>query len=256
MSGTRTQATELTGLVTLRAGDTERTIRWGEPWHLGSASYWVQRCRDAVTPDYRHALGETLTEELAACVLGGYGIPADVGLAAYQSLRDQGLLSEAARASGAELEAALHVPLRLGDRSVRYRFAAQRGHRLAQALAVLRASDPPAAPLELRSWLMTLPGVGPKTASWIVRNHLGSDAVAIIDVHVLRAGVIAGVFDPRWSPSRHYFQLEDLFLEWARHGGVSAAGLDAVLWADMSRFGRDVHVTLGVPQDGWSWYLA
>jgi thermostable 8-oxoguanine DNA glycosylase len=102
---------------------------------------------------------------------------------------------------------------------------------------------------------MALPGVGPKTASWIVRNHLGSDAVAIIDVHLLRAGVIAGVFDPRWSASRDYFLLEDLFLAWADHGGVSAAALDAVVWADMSRLGRDVHTALGVPQDGWSWYV-
>lgn len=244
-----------TGLVTLRAGDAERTIRWGEPWHLGSASYWVQRCREVVGPHVRHALGETLAEEVAACILGGHGIPADVGLAAYRGLRAQGAFAETAAPTGAELEAALRVPLQLGGRSVRYRFAAQRGHRLARALAVLRASQPPSDALELRSWLMALPGVGPKTASWVVRNYLGSDAVAIIDVHVLRAGVIAGVFDPDWSPSRDYLLLEELFLSWAHQGQVSAAALDAIVWADMARFGRDVHARLGVPQEGWSWYV-
>lgn len=195
-------------------------------------------------------------EEVAACVLGGYGIPADVGLAAYRCLRDRGLLAETGDATGAEMEAALRLPLQVGGRSVRYRFAAQRGHRLAHALSEIRTSQPPDDPLELRSWLMTLPGVGPKTASWVVRNHLHSDAVAIIDVHVLRAGVIAGVFDPRWSPRRDYLLLEQLFLRWARLGQVSAAALDATVWADMSRFGRDVRVALGVPEEGWSWYLA
>lgn len=74
------------GLVTLRASQAERTIRWGEPWHLGSASFWVQRSREAVRPAYRHALGETLTEEVAACVLGGHGIRADIGLDRHKSL--------------------------------------------------------------------------------------------------------------------------------------------------------------------------
>jgi hypothetical protein len=35
--------------------------------------------------------------------------------------------------------------------------------------------------------------------------------------------------------SRRYDLLEALFLAWARHGKVSAADLDAVIWAERSR---------------------
>jgi thermostable 8-oxoguanine DNA glycosylase len=106
----------------------------------------------------------------------------------------------------------------------------------------------------LRNWLLRLPGVGPKTASWVVRNHLGSDRVAIIDVHLLRAGVIAGVYDPAWTPAKHYDLLEDFFLAWADHGRVSAAALDSIIWADMAGLGRSVYDALGVPDDRPSWY--
>lgn len=34
--------------------------------------------------------------------------------------------------------------------------------------------------------------IGPKTASWIVRNYRKSDCVAIIDIHIHRAGLLAG----------------------------------------------------------------
>jgi N-glycosylase/DNA lyase len=243
-------------VVTLRACGVERTVRWGQSWHLGSAAYWVSRCRETARPEYLHSFGATLVEEVAACVLGGHGIPAEIGLAAYAALRERGLFAEGVDPTGDELEAALREPLSIGDRTVRYRFAAQRGHRLAKAMEQMRGQDYPRSATGLRDWLLRLPGVGPKTASWVVRNHLGSDEVAIIDVHVLRAGVIAGVYSPDWTPARHYGLLEELFLAWAAEGQVSAAALDAIVWADMAGFGRSVFSALGVPGEGWSWYSA
>lgn len=241
--------------TTLSRDGSTRTVRWGLTYHLGSPAYWVERCRLDVLPDHRHALGDSLAEEVAACILGGHGIPAEVGLEAYRILRARGLLSSAASATGGELEAVLREPLDMGGgRTIRYRFAAQRGHRVAEALSMLRASNPPKDPVGLRTWLLELPGVGPKTASWVVRNHLGSDQVAIIDVHVLRAGVIAGVFDSTWTPARDYFRLEAIFLAWAEYGGVSAADLDAMIWWEMSRLGRNVYTALGAPEGGGSWY--
>lgn len=118
---------------------------------------------------------------------------------------------------------------------MRYRFPRQRAAYLAVALARLQAQPPPPSARALRGWLLELPGIGPKTASWIVRNHLGSNEVAIIDIHVLRAGIDALVFDRSWTPARHYGRLEAFFLAWARHGGVSAADLNAVIWAERSQ---------------------
>ena len=61
--------------------------------------------------------------------------------------------------------------------------------------------------------------------------------MAIIDIHVVRAGQVAGVFDPGWEPQRHYRQLEDAFLRLAAAIDVDAALLDAVMWEQMRMFG-------------------
>ncbi|MDZ3993341.1 hypothetical protein PspTeo4_24872 [Pseudomonas sp. Teo4] len=47
----------------------------------------------------------------------------------------------------------------------------------------------------LRDWLLELPGIGYKTASWVARNWLDADDVAILDIHILRAGAWQ-VFSP------------------------------------------------------------
>jgi hypothetical protein len=217
---------------------------WGLAHELGTAAYWVEQTRLRPTPA-SYALGGTLAEELGACLLGGHGIPADIGLAAYRALRDAGLLSPPATAGLLEsvLSRPLCVPGR--DRPVRYRFPRQRAGRLAEALTILDASEPPADPLELRDWLMSLPGVGPKTASWIVRNRSACDRIAIIDVHVHRAGVAAGFFSSSWRLPRDYAIFEEAFCRVAWLAGVSAAALDACMWDQMQRLGRAHDLLLG-----------
>jgi N-glycosylase/DNA lyase len=217
------------------------SLQWGQPWQIGTAAYWVALTRCAAPasrpgrPARQHRLGADLAEEVAACLLGGHGLPHQAGLAAFAAVRDEGLLAQPATA--ARIEQVLRRPLRVGDRTVRYRFPAQRARYLAQALARLRAQAAPESALELREWLLASPGIGPKTAGWIVRNHLGSDEIAIIDIHLLRAGIQAGVFEPGSTPTRNYAQLEALFLAWAGHGEVSSADLDAVIWNDRARTG-------------------
>jgi N-glycosylase/DNA lyase len=218
---------------------------WGFAHELGTAAYWVEQTRLRDTPE-SYALGATLAEEVAACLLGGHGIPADIGLAAYRAVRDAGLLD--APADTDVYEAVLATPLRVPgrDRAVRYRFARQRARRLAESLAVLDRAVPPADPLALRSWLMNLPGVGPKTASWIVRNRSASDEIAIIDVHVHRAGIAAGFFSASWLLPRDYAIFEAAFCRVAALGGVSAAALDACVWDQMQRLGRAQRLLLGL----------
>jgi N-glycosylase/DNA lyase len=220
-------------------GFPSRGIRWGHRWQVGTAAYWValtataiqdRRLRDS---QRRHRLGVDLVEEVAACLLGGHGLPHQVGLAAFEAVRADGLLRRPVDMS--DIEQVLRRPLKIGDRTVRYRFPAQRARYLAGALARLRTQHPPESARALREWLLDLPGIGPKTASWIVRNHLTSDDVAVIDIHVLEAGIDASVFDASWTPARHYDLLQAMFLAWARQGEVSAADLDAVIWAERAR---------------------
>lgn len=217
---------------------------WGEEWQLGTAAFWVQQALEFPTSTGRHRLGTNLREEVAVCMLGGYGVPGPVGNAAFLALRDSGLL-EAGLEQDAAADAMTEVlaePLDVGaGRRMRYRFHQQRPRRLAAALAGLTAWESDADELDdlqLRDHLMELPGVGPKTASWVVRNYRDSDAVAIIDIHIQRAGITAGVFCADWSPPRHYGRFESAFLGWAAAGAVSAANLDAAIWRLLSTLGR------------------
>jgi len=230
--------------VELHAGGRALRFYWGYAHELGTAAYWAEQTRRRPTPiDF--ALGRTLAEEIAACLLGGYGIPAAVGLAAFLEVRGNGLLHRAP--SAAQLEAVLATPLRVPGRAstVRYRFPRQRSQRLAAALEVLNVSTPPHDSLELRDWLMSLPGIGPKTASWIVRNHHACDQVAIVDIHVHRAGIAAGFFSSSWRLPRDYAHFEDAFCQVARTARVAASSLDACIWDQMQSLGRAQQLLLG-----------
>lgn len=229
-------------VVLAPGGFPPRTARWGHCWQVGTAAYWVALTETAVQDGRlpgspaRHRTGADLAEEVAACLLGGHGLPHQVGRAAFEVVRAAGLLHRPVTPQ--PIETVLRQPLRVGARTIRYRFPAQRAAYLAAALTRLQTQAPPASARPLRDWLLELPGIGPKTAGWIVRNHLGSGEVAIIDIHVLRAGIDASVFDPSWTPARHYGLLEAMFLAWARHGEVSAADLDAIIWAERARIPR------------------
>ncbi|HEY5710024.1 MAG TPA: hypothetical protein VIS51_11575 [Solirubrobacterales bacterium] len=217
---------------------------WGEIHELGTAAYWVEQTRHLGVPaSYR--LGETLAEEVAACILGGHGIPAEIGLAAFASLREAELLLPSADPEA--IAARLREPLLIAGRSraVRYRFAAQRAARVSAALAILGSDPPPEEPFALREFLLGLPGIGPKTASWVVRNWTGCDGVAIIDIHVQRAGAAAGFFSPSWRLPRDYFRFEQAFCTVACIGSVPTAALDACMWDQMRSLGRAQALLLG-----------
>jgi hypothetical protein len=70
-----------------------------------------------------------------------------------------------------------------------------------------------------------------------VRNYRGSDSVAIIDVHVLRAGRHIGLFEEELRSDQHYFRLENDFLAFAAAIDVRPALLDALMWDYMRRLG-------------------
>ncbi|MHB8380623.1 MAG: 8-oxoguanine DNA glycosylase [Acidimicrobiales bacterium] len=250
--GCRIEADSFTSLldpgpvVTIEALGERRIIDWGQKWQMGTAAYWVATADFALTNGYpestrRHQLGSTLREEVAACVLGGFGMPFELGLAAFRAIRDKGILAETRQTHVDEIEEVLREPLLVGGAARNYRFPSQRASRLARCLAFLDAGTSPADPLQLRDWLLGAPGIGPKTASWIVRNHLDCDDVAILDVHVMRAGITAGVFDRNWDVTRNYLLAEAFFLEWARLGGVRASHLDATIWSERAAVSRLRH---------------
>lgn len=240
------------GMMQLELPHAHEQLLPGVPWGRVSAfptpAYWAYQVMSKRVlggpPEYK--LGKTLTHEVAACLLGGHGIPAAVGLAAYASLRDKGFLDS--MPSEQTLMALLQEPLTVNGRQVHYRFARQKAHYLSEALTHLATNTPPVQTgRALRDWLLQLPGVGNKTASWIARNWLRADDVAILDIHILRVGAAIGLFPDNLTVERHYLALEALFLSFSERMGVRASELDAVIWYEMARSPLSTQVLLGNP---------
>jgi thermostable 8-oxoguanine DNA glycosylase len=210
-------------------------IPWGAFDDLLTPAYWKgQAWQHEHFGTYRNLrLGGTLLEEVTACLLGGYGMKAELGLAAFGRLREHGLLTP--KTSAATLEKALATPFLLQGQLRRYRFPAQKAKYLGAFLAEVERFVEPDNDLQLRDGLAELPGIGLKTASWVVRNYRRSNAVAIIDIHVLRAGRHIGLFQADWIPQRHYAFLEEAFLRFSDALGVEAGILDGLIWDYMRR---------------------
>jgi len=222
-------------------------VTWGRFDELLTPAFWRgQAWQHDSLGTYRDVrLGRTLVEEVAACLLGGFGMPAELGLSAFARLRDRGLLR--ASTSAADLERSLSEPLLIGERIRSYRFPRQKARYLAACLRELHSLPESESDVELRNQLTDLPGIGFKTASWIVRNHRSSSAVAVIDVHILRAGQYIGLFSREWNPQSHYKMLEEEFLRFAKALAVPAAQLDALIWDYMRRLSSARLVPLGSP---------
>ncbi len=80
-------------------GFPHRAVRWGHCWQVGTAAYWVAlteiAIQDGRLPDSptRHRIGADLAEEVAACLLGGHGLPHQTGRAGFEAVRGAGLLT-------------------------------------------------------------------------------------------------------------------------------------------------------------------
>lgn len=209
-------------------------IRWGVPEIPNCPAYWAIRCRWEEGASGFLSRGQSLAEEVGFCILGGFGILYEVNAAAFEMLGRHGAFELDSDLGVDDLGRLLKEPLEVGGRTVRYRFPNQRARRLFDMRSRLR--DIPTAgicALELRDVLQAIDGIGPKTASWIVRNILDSDDVAIIDVHILRACRLMGVFPERVALPRDYAELERIFLAFANALGVRPSVLDSVMWTEM-----------------------
>lgn len=212
-------------------------LQWGDPSELLTPAYWAVRSgmRDDALTEIAAPAG-SLAEEVTFCLLGGFGVKAELARAFFDHLKAAGIFDRAC--AGEEvLRGLLSEQIELNGRSVRYRYPAQRAKRIAKALPELETSRFRTADAQtLRQELLGLEGIGPKTASWIVRNWLGADTVAIIDIHVIRACQFMGVFPQNLRLPSDYDELEDKFLQLAKGIGVAPSKLDAVMWSEMRSF--------------------
>lgn len=222
-------------------------VAWGLIEAFPSPAYWAYQAwaNDQEPEPLNYRLGDSLAEEVGACLLGGHGIPSQVGLMAFAHLRTLGAFEGQAPSETQILEW-LSAPLNVAGRPIRYRFAKQKARYLHAALISLKAGNIPASSgKSLRDWLLSLPGIGYKTASWVARNWLDADDVAILDIHILRAGVLAGFFSPGLTVERHYLKLEQEFLALSSAIGVRPSKLDALMWYQMMSATDLVHGLMG-----------
>jgi len=220
----------------LPSADTEIVfgVRWGRFEDFFTPAFWKSRSWiDGESSQLENYLiGRDLREEIAACLLGGFGMPAEIGLAAFHRLRDDCLLN--GHSSQVQIEYALMQPLVVNGRTVRYRYPHTKARFLSVAMKRLNTETPPLhSSLELRDWLMTFSGIGPKTASWITRNFLHSDDVAILDIHIIRAGLLMGLFPPDHSITKDYFQMEQRLVAFSRSINVKLSKFDSMIWCYM-----------------------
>ena len=221
-------------------------VRWGSICAFPSPAYWKYQvlARQIQESQINNRLGRSLAEEVGACLLGGHGIPASVGLAAFEHLKQCGTFSGSAPKES-DLLAWLGEPIKHGEKTIRYRFVKQKARYLTAALSKLeRESAPIETGRKLRDWLLDVPGIGYKTASWIARNWLDADDVAILDIHVLRAGLLGGFFSGDMTVEKHYLKLEEQFIALSIGMNVRASELDAVIWQEMMSSPHTVHKTL------------
>jgi N-glycosylase/DNA lyase len=210
-------------------------VSWGNPCALFTPAYWYTQyiMRGPDLRPTRHRIGQTFAEEVAACLLGGHGIPAEICNAAFERVKRHGLIAQLCDDT-ASFEEVLCEPLEIGNRWVRYRFWRQKSRYLAAAFRQLKSTDiffDDA--VEVRNRLVAFQGIGPKTASWIVRNWMDSDAVAILDIHIVRAGQLMNLFRQSERVERHYLQMEEKFVMLASKLAVPTSDLDALIWAMM-----------------------
>ncbi|MBD8204782.1 8-oxoguanine DNA glycosylase [Pseudomonas viridiflava] len=223
-------------------------VLWGAMEAFPTPAYWAYQvyARRLHGERINYKLGATLKEEVGACLLGGHGIPSTVGLAAFEHVKSHGAF-DAKPPCEQDLLEWLYEPIALDGRTVRYRFAKQKARYLAAALQRLSVDAAPThSGRALRDWLLDIPGIGYKTASWIARNWLDADDVAILDIHILRAGLLGKFFESHLTVERHYLQLEDQFLRFSKGLGVKASELDALIWLEMMSSPQTVHSIMGL----------
>lgn len=216
-------------------------VRWGEPCTLFTPAYWLSQFwmggLDQASQSPYQAHG-TLSEEIVFCMLGGYGITAELATAAFEVCRDARLISHF-EASADVWMAQLQRPLMVNGKQQKYRYPKQKARYIADAMAHLQKNSLSGFDgRELRDELLKIKGVGPKTAGWVTRNYLDTDEVAILDIHLIRAGQLCGVFTPNQRVERDYFEMEVRFIDFCNALTARPAVLDCLIWGQMRAYGR------------------
>ncbi len=111
-------------------------VIWGDPWTLFTPAYWLAQAWMSeidTRPSGRYSVKHGLIGELGFCLLGGFGITAELATAAYDRCWQAGLFLRCETRPEAWV-AELSEPLQVGSRKIRYRYPNQKSRFLAAAM--------------------------------------------------------------------------------------------------------------------------
>jgi N-glycosylase/DNA lyase len=204
-----------------------------------------QTCRDLYEglSDRSTPAAPSLQDELLFCLLGGYGVSYELNRSATEVVA---VLEPFSRKHDEhELRSVLEnvlrkpsfEPRRRDGTLRRYRFPTRKASLIVAArrwlhdqsfLDHLLRSLPTGR--ERRNYLCQCPGVGLKTASWLLRNLGLAHDLAILDVHLVRALSQSGrlAFDARLP--KDYEAVEEAFLGWCVDLDADPGAFDLFVW--------------------------
>ena len=196
----------------------------------------------AVTPA-EVVRNEDVEDELLFCLLGGYGIIEEHGRSAWQAVRRLEPFSEVWRDDDlftrimATLELPQFEPRRADGSLRRYRFPKRKAAIIVKARGWVRSRQPLDEcllfwddPKDRRRVLLGCPGLGLKSASWLLRNLGMGDGLAVLDVHLVRALQDAKRIANEIRLPRDYYAVEKAFLDWCHEMNAPSAAFDLFIW--------------------------
>jgi N-glycosylase/DNA lyase len=211
-------------------------VDWRPLWQAYSMNY------DALVEQMAPLDEQQARRELLLCLLGGHAVTYELALSATERCQALCIFDPTWDLEGLrvrledELNRAQFEPPRIDGSLRRYRYPRRKATLIAAAVCWLRShgrlTDSLAAiddERQRRDFLCQCPGMGPKTASWLLRNLGYGKNVAVLDVHVLRAMATAGLIETVSLP-RDYEAVEERYLAWCEEIEAPPAAFDLFLW--------------------------
>jgi N-glycosylase/DNA lyase len=192
---------------------------------------------------------ERAIDEFFFVILGGFGISYELNKSGLTVLKNKDLINEKYFTSASnlvlienrirkEFSKKQFTPVTLNGQFRKYRYVETKPKVISEAGYWLwnncswRLFDKLSEldPLTARAWLCKCPGIGMKSASWLLRNTGFNDDCAVLDIHILRFLSYLGFNIPNQLTERIYLQLEEALRSICCKIGVSLGKMDYLLW--------------------------
>ena len=184
-----------------------------------------------------------IEDELLFCLLGGFGITYEHGRSASAAIRRLRPFSsewEEQKLHETIFSALMRPqfePRKTDGSFRRYRFPKQKAGVITKARRWLHSQGSLderlhelGKPQDRRTLLIGCPGIGFKSASWLLRNIGLGDELAVIDIHVFRALLDAKRIPDHLRMPKDYEKAEEAFLAWCNELHAPSAAFDLFLW--------------------------